>query len=65
MSSIKFNYLTKEIEMEGSESFIELNFNKIQDSLVESFGVKDGIKNDKGKSETHIWGKSERISTWC
>jgi hypothetical protein len=40
MSSIKFNYLTREIEMEGSESFIESNFDKIQDLLIESFGVK-------------------------
>jgi hypothetical protein len=40
MTTIKFNYLTKEIEMEGSESFIESNFNRIQDLLVESFGVK-------------------------
>jgi hypothetical protein len=40
MPSIKFNLLTKEIEVKGSESFIELNFNKIQDLLVESFGVK-------------------------
>jgi hypothetical protein len=41
MSSIKFNQLTKEIEMKGTESFIESNFNKIQDLLVESFGVKE------------------------
>ena len=40
MSSIKFNYLTREIEMEGSESFMESNFDKIQDLLIESFGVK-------------------------
>ena len=40
MPSIKFNYLTKAFEMEGSESFIESNFNKIQDLLDESFGVK-------------------------
>jgi hypothetical protein len=40
MSSIKFNDLTKEIEMEGSESFIESNFDKIQDLLNESIGVK-------------------------
>jgi len=40
MPSIKFNYLTKEIELKGSESFIESNFDKIQDLLVESFGVK-------------------------
>jgi hypothetical protein len=40
MSSIKFNLLTKEIEMEGSESFIESNFDKVQDLMVESFGAK-------------------------
>jgi hypothetical protein len=40
MSGIKRNQLTKGIEMKGSESFIESNFNKIQDLLVESFGVK-------------------------
>ena len=40
MSSIKFNHLTREIEMRGSESFIESNFNQIQNLLVESFGVK-------------------------
>jgi len=40
MSSIKFNQLTKELEMEGSVSFIKSNFNKIQDLLVESFGVR-------------------------
>ena len=39
MSSIKFNQLTREIELEGSESFIESNFDKIQDLLIESFGV--------------------------
>jgi hypothetical protein len=43
MPSIKFNQLTKEIEVKGSESFIESNFNKIQDLLVESFGVKKMI----------------------
>jgi hypothetical protein len=42
MSSIKCNCLTKEIEMEmkGSESFIESNFDKIEDLIIESFGVK-------------------------
>jgi len=38
VASIKFNKLTKEIELKGSESFIEANFNKIQELLVESFG---------------------------
>jgi hypothetical protein len=40
MSSIKFNCLTKVIEMEGSESFIKSNFDKIEDLIIESFGVK-------------------------
>ena len=40
MSSIKFNHLTKEIELVGSESFIESNFDKIQDLMMKSFGVK-------------------------
>ena len=40
MSSLKFNCLTKEIELEGSESFIESNFDKIQDLMMNSFGVK-------------------------
>jgi hypothetical protein len=34
MSIIKFNHLTKEIEMKGSEFFIESNFDKIQDLVV-------------------------------
>jgi hypothetical protein len=47
MPSIKFNLLTKEIEMKGSESFMESNFNKIQDLLGESFGVKDKMVSRK------------------
>lgn len=40
MPGIKFNHLTKEIELKGSESFIESNFNKIQDLMIESFGLR-------------------------
>ena len=40
MSIIKFNSTTKEIEIKGSESFIESNFYQIQALLIESFGVK-------------------------
>jgi hypothetical protein len=47
MPSIKFNLLTKEIEMKGSESFVESNFNKIQELLVESFGVKEKMESRK------------------
>jgi hypothetical protein len=50
MPSIKFNLLTKEIEMKGSESFIESNFNKIQDLLVENFGVKKMIAPRRTKT---------------
>jgi hypothetical protein len=49
MSSISFNHFTKEIEMKGSESFIESNFDKIQDLLVESFGVKKMVVSRKIK----------------
>jgi hypothetical protein len=49
MSSIKFNYLMKEIEMKGSESFIESNFDKIQNLLIESIGVKKMITPKKAK----------------
>ena len=50
MPSIKFNLLTKEIEVTGSESFIESNFNKIQDLLVESFGVRKKMVSRKTKA---------------
>lgn len=50
MPSIKFNQLTKEIEVKGSESFIESNFDKIQDLLIESFGVKKIIAPRKTKT---------------
>ena len=50
MPGIKYNQLTKEIETKGSESFIESNFNKIQDLLVERFGVKKMIESRKTKA---------------
>jgi hypothetical protein len=50
MSNIKFNYLTKEIELKGSEFFIESNFDKIQDLLTESFGVKRKMISRKTKA---------------
>jgi hypothetical protein len=40
MPSIKFNPTTKEIEIEGPESFIESNFYRVQDLVLESLGVK-------------------------
>jgi len=50
MSSIKYNQLTKVIEAKGSESFIESNFNKIHELLVESFGVKKMMISRKTKT---------------
>jgi hypothetical protein len=50
MPSIKFNQLTREIEIKGPESFIESNFNKIQDLLVESFGVKEKMTSREAKA---------------
>jgi hypothetical protein len=47
MSGIKFNQLTKEIEMRGSESFIESNFNKVWDLMVRSFAVeREGLSRE-------------------
>jgi hypothetical protein len=37
ISSLRFNSLTKEIEIRGSESFIKSNFFKIYSLLIESF----------------------------
>jgi hypothetical protein len=50
MSSIKFNHLTREIEMKGTESFIESNSNMIQDLLIESFGVKKKMLSREAKT---------------
>jgi len=40
MAGIKFNTMTKEIEIKGPESFIESNFDKIMDPLIDNLGVK-------------------------
>ena len=50
MFSIKFNQFTKEIEVKGPESFIESNFNIIQDLLVKSFGEKKMMVSRKTKT---------------
>jgi uncharacterized membrane protein len=52
MPGIKFNRLTKEISIKGPESFIDSNFNKIQDLLVASFGVKRKMTVSK-KTKTY------------
>lgn len=64
MSGIKFNQFTKEIELDGSESFIESNFNKIQDLLVESFGVKKMIvaRKTKATQEPISFVKMQEVS---
>ena len=51
MSTIKFNYLTKEIELKGSESFIESNLDKIQELLIESIGVKKEMVSRRTKAK--------------
>jgi len=57
MSNIKFNLTTKEIEIKGSESFIESNFYQIKALLIESFGEK------KAKvSRQTMAGKESRLS---
>jgi len=42
--------LTKEIELKGTESFIESNFDKIEDLLVEHLGVKRKIPSRETKA---------------
>jgi hypothetical protein len=49
MSSIRYNLATKEIEIEGPESFIEANFSRIQDLLIEGFGISKSEKIRKPK----------------
>lgn len=43
MPSIKFNPLTREIELRGSESFIAANFYRIQNLRSENSGVNEMI----------------------
>lgn len=50
MPSIKFTQFAREIEMRGSESFIESNFDMIQDLLVESSGVKKKMASREAKA---------------
>jgi hypothetical protein len=51
MSCIKFNQATKEIEIKGSESFIESNLDVIEDLLTESLGVIKTKGSTKTKSD--------------
>jgi hypothetical protein len=46
MPSIEYNQFTREIEVKGSESFIESNFDRIRNLLVETTRSEtgDGIK---------------------
>ncbi len=57
MSGITFNQTTKEIEIQGTESFIESNFQKIEDILKESF-----VTMNKKASEKTIENREIRIS---
>ena len=41
MSDIRCNPMTREIEIIGSESFIEAHFQKIEALMIESFGEKE------------------------
>ncbi len=52
MNSIKFNQATKEIELNGSESFIQSNFDMIEELLTESLGV---IKTKQSEEKPILW----------
>ena len=51
MSCITYNQTTQEMEIKGTESFIESNFHKIEDILKESFVTMN--KKASGKNETN------------
>ncbi len=51
MSSIKFNQVTKEIEITGSESFIEANFHMIQSLMIEDRGP--GVRKVSNKDKVN------------
>lgn len=59
MPGIKLNQFTKEIELKGPESFIEKNFDKIEDLLIESFGVRKRMVSRKTEAtqEQMLFGK--------
>ena len=54
MSGITFNQTTKEIEIKGSESFIESNFHKIEDLLKESLVTMNKKASGKSKANREI-----------
>ena len=57
MNSIKFNQATKEMEIKGSESFIESNLDMIEDLLTESLGVikTKGSTRTKSDEKPVLW----------
>jgi hypothetical protein len=65
MSNIKFNSTTKEIEIKGSESFIESNFYQIQALLIEGFGGKKAkvSKQIKADKEPLLSGENREPTT--
>ena len=63
MSTIKFNYLTKNIEVKGSESFIESNIEKIQELMIESFGEKRKMVSKRIKAEEEPISALKAIDT--
>jgi hypothetical protein len=65
MSNIKFNSMTKEIEIKGSESFIKSNFYKIHELLIENFGVKKAkvSRQTKADKEPILSGEATEPTT--
>ena len=59
MSNIKFNSTTKEIEITGSESFIESNFYRVQALLIESVGGKTAKVSRQTRAEKELFISGE------
>jgi hypothetical protein len=51
MSNIKFNSTTKELEITGSESFVESNFYQIKALMIESLGGKEEEVSRKTRAD--------------
>jgi hypothetical protein len=65
MSSIRFNLATKKIEIEGPESFIESNFSKIHDLLIDGLGIRKqrAFGKTKKAEEPVLYIESEEPET--
>lgn len=65
MSTIRFNSTTKEIEITGSESFVESNFHQIKALMIESLAGKEEKVQRKTRTDKEplLFGKTREPIT--